>query len=864
MNGRYDRHHEDGRGHGHSDPPPYYTNMSSATYGSARGMNSSGPLKYRGPLTTEQQRAKDMNFRNVDEEDSFLYSQSAPNPRQGPSYSWDDEDEGSSNRTKKPYDSPDTSSKEMSNSYGHDGRNRGQRNDFSESFPGGSKRSRSPDLSESRKKFHRAEEGQALDPNERKPDLEQLRQNRKESDELLFGDRQKPAAMTLPKNSVVFLPSNPDKPQFVPHSASSIPKISKIGKSAGPVAPVALPLRDEKELRTEQVSSEMRVEQLEKLHDKTQKKLAELNRTKRQRGVTDTDHDLIESHKLANDVKVRLDKERLKLADVNDELERIAKHRIAAASKADAQNECSSNSDLTTRGYSSVDFVEAPVEDAGDMDTGKFIYIDPNDHWCEKCDLFFFTISEYLSHMHSDDHWKNVDRKQEPWRGTVPPRPPVEDALVAPFVGAQFFVPIKGYFCMLCKQYVGSSSHGEDHLKSLKHNRNFSRFIIEKPAYERVYKGDRAKALLKFQKEEQRRVREEQEKEILERDEAKRIKEEEFRRKELEERRKEMDEKRRAEDGAKKLQKVRQKLDKDWLLGDRTREKGPSKQRIRERDRDRDRERDSSASRDSRSYSHSDRKDKMNKIMRDKKLSMKCEVFIPKHEMRRAYRKFISLSENNASSIVEPKEKIVDKDKAKEQPPREKKPSADELKIQAARYTINNPIVFDEESNDQFNLETVMDENTDTMDGTLTKSKAGGDEADDSVSEKQPDPSFLKVFSMLEDDSEKPTSSSKLDTDATNPEGNLNSSAVSETLNHDLSEGLLSKSHDEIITGKDVQLGAVEKMDVSSAGDAQSTLLPQLIGVDNFPELSFSDLNKSPVYPTNTTDDEQTESKTDN
>lgn len=68
---------------------------------------------------------------------------------------------------------------------------------------------------------------------------------------------------------------------------------------------------------------------------------------------------------------------------------------------------------------------------------------------------------------------QNVDLGVEPWRPPKKPKPAVENAQVTNFKGTQFLMPAKAFYCFLCRVFVGSVTHADDHLKSNNHNRAF-------------------------------------------------------------------------------------------------------------------------------------------------------------------------------------------------------------------------------------------------------------------------------------------------------------------------------------------------------------------------------------------------------
>ena len=42
------------------------------------------------------------------------------------------------------------------------------------------------------------------------------------------------------------------------------------------------------------------------------------------------------------------------------------------------------------------------------------------------------------------------------------------------FIGIQFILPVQGFYCNLCKEFVNDSYQAQKHFKSAKHNRSYT------------------------------------------------------------------------------------------------------------------------------------------------------------------------------------------------------------------------------------------------------------------------------------------------------------------------------------------------------------------------------------------------------
>ncbi|KAH6924835.1 hypothetical protein HPB50_025712 [Hyalomma asiaticum] len=86
--------------------------------------------------------------------------------------------------------------------------------------------------------------------------------------------------------------------------------------------------------------------------------------------------------------------------------------------------------------------------------------------------------------------------------------------IVSTVKGVQFLVGMSGYYCKLCKVMSGDSAMARNHLHSLEHNQNYTKYILLNPFYERRWKMERDIAMVSAIKEEkEKQEKEKQEKE---------------------------------------------------------------------------------------------------------------------------------------------------------------------------------------------------------------------------------------------------------------------------------------------------------------------------------------------------------------
>lgn len=58
------------------------------------------------------------------------------------------------------------------------------------------------------------------------------------------------------------------------------------------------------------------------------------------------------------------------------------------------------------------------------------------------------------------------------------------DKITVPAKGSEFLIPITGYYCQLCEEFLGDSISGEQHVKGHQHNEKYKKYVVENPLYE--------------------------------------------------------------------------------------------------------------------------------------------------------------------------------------------------------------------------------------------------------------------------------------------------------------------------------------------------------------------------------------------
>ncbi|XP_076353953.1 uncharacterized protein LOC143248903 isoform X2 [Tachypleus tridentatus] len=144
----------------------------------------------------------------------------------------------------------------------------------------------------------------------------------------------------------------------------------------------------------------------------------------------------------------------------------------------------------------------------------RFEYFDPGSHWCKLCNEVNFTLPQVFDHLHSNKHKQKMDALDRPWASENKKKRPLEkpnvQKIIIPLKGVQFIYPISGFYCSLCKEFMGDGACADEHLKSQEHNRNYTKFTLLNPSYERQWNLDKSTSTVQQEKKRQKEEEKEQ------------------------------------------------------------------------------------------------------------------------------------------------------------------------------------------------------------------------------------------------------------------------------------------------------------------------------------------------------------------
>lgn len=117
-------------------------------------------------------------------------------------------------------------------------------------------------------------------------------------------------------------------------------------------------------------------------------------------------------------------------------------------------------------------------------------FYDPQQHWCELCDVVCEKLHDYLNHLHSKKHEQMLESTGVPSMPWHDKQKPEEDGqagkegLIAnrvPFAGLQSLQPVKAWYCKMCDEWMGDVHCAQLHMTSTKHNNAFLKLTMERP-----------------------------------------------------------------------------------------------------------------------------------------------------------------------------------------------------------------------------------------------------------------------------------------------------------------------------------------------------------------------------------------------
>ncbi|KAL6102300.1 uncharacterized protein ACO6RY_17367 [Pungitius sinensis] len=164
--------------------------------------------------------------------------------------------------------------------------------------------------------------------------------------------------------------------------------------------------------------------------------------------------------------------------------------------KCEAQSSCSSSTTKTSAPAPGA----SPDEPSGDAPPppDPFEYYDAGNHWCKSCNVTSGSMFDYFTHLHSKTHRKTLDPYDRPWASTptkILKNLKSEEKLTKPAKGSEFLRPVRGFFCLLCKQFYGDAICAEEHVTTHAHNNKYKKQMYENPLYEQRRNLDRQAGL---------------------------------------------------------------------------------------------------------------------------------------------------------------------------------------------------------------------------------------------------------------------------------------------------------------------------------------------------------------------------------
>ncbi|XP_054153097.1 myb-like protein X [Oppia nitens] len=583
--------------------------------------------------------------------------------------------------------------------------------------------------------------------------------------------------------------------------------------------------------------------QLQSILDKSAIREGEILRNKNRNRDSYKDPALVECRRLQDDIKRRLDE----VYKMNVEIDkRIRQYNKIVRNQLDTGDNANNaglsqpsnyealliqNSNITS---SINDDEQDEEEDEFEYENSLFEYFDPGSHWCRDCDKMVPKIQDYFEHLHSKDHWKLAPNELKLWRKQSK-KPSiaeiisghnankygkVEEKTKSALKGAQFLIPIKGFYCPICSLYMAENSVAEEHLKSAKHNRLYKRFTLYNQDYEHKWSTDKGKALGRHQQSERKRQKEEEEKQIVlqKKKEEMRIKEEKEAKKKKREEDKEREERER---GREEREKERHKFNKSltsnssdrFRLKDVTtdlksskdskswsKEKDKHKERSREREREKNKKRIYSSSDDSSPSSSHQRKKRtyFGDPYEDPKLKLKTFVHLTRLNRKTAKRFY-------CDQLI----KLIDR------------PKDFKLEVKAPNSPIKLEIdVNNDEEVDSKNLKGVvddilkgLDDDKDVKESIDIKSVIKSDDSHKDVNKEESNDNSkdsLKVVELAQDIKENNANEDNVDNKDKNKEEDNN------TVDNKLSGNLSTGSDKQLVIETNVQKDEIMKENESN------------------------------------------------
>ncbi|XP_057379024.1 uncharacterized protein LOC130701093 isoform X2 [Daphnia carinata] len=116
--------------------------------------------------------------------------------------------------------------------------------------------------------------------------------------------------------------------------------------------------------------------------------------------------------------------------------------------------------------------------------SNRYNYYDPQQHWCELCDVITDKLNDYLNHLHSKEHaerLKSTGVPSTPWHKKNTVVPEEKGGIRIPFNGLQNLQPVKAWYCELCDVWMGDLHCAQLHMTSSGHNDQHLKRSMERP-----------------------------------------------------------------------------------------------------------------------------------------------------------------------------------------------------------------------------------------------------------------------------------------------------------------------------------------------------------------------------------------------
>ncbi|KAF5897381.1 zinc finger protein, partial [Clarias magur] len=104
-----------------------------------------------------------------------------------------------------------------------------------------------------------------------------------------------------------------------------------------------------------------------------------------------------------------------------------------------------------------------------------FEYYDAGNHWCKNCNVTSGSMFDFFTHLHSKMHRKTLDPYIRPWASNSEreKKQPTGELISKPAKGSEFMLPVRGFFCQLCKDFFGDPICAEAHVLCHVHNEKY-------------------------------------------------------------------------------------------------------------------------------------------------------------------------------------------------------------------------------------------------------------------------------------------------------------------------------------------------------------------------------------------------------